>query len=77
MSDPSQVLYVLRDVLLKHMDSPDALPRYRVQSAVFIGRDSGRLMSHDDVVAGHDTPGGLRLTMRSGEEFDLTLSAST
>jgi hypothetical protein len=71
--DPSQVLDVLRDVLLRHMDDPEALPVYRVQSAVLIGRRSGRLMSEDDVTSGHDIPNGLRLTMRSGDEYDLTL----
>jgi hypothetical protein len=74
--DPAQVLDVLRDVLVKHMDAPDALPDYQVQSAVFIGKHSGRLMSEDDVISGKDVPGGLRLTMRSGAEYDLTLTAA-
>ena len=74
--DPAQVLDVLRDVLVKHMDSGKALPQYRVQSAVFIGKHSGRLISDDHIISGNDAPGGLRLTMRSGHEFDLTLNLS-
>jgi hypothetical protein len=71
--DPSQVLNVLRDVLVEHMDRPDSLDDYRIQSAVYIGRHSGRLMSEKDIISAHDVPNGLRLTMRSGEEYDLTL----
>ena len=35
--DPGQVLDVLRNVLLEHMDLPDSLPDYQVQSTVYIG----------------------------------------
>ena len=71
--DPGQVLDVLRNVLTQHLDSDDELPEYRVQSAVFIGH-SGRLMSNNAVIDGHDVIAGLRLTMRSGDEYDLTLN---
>jgi hypothetical protein len=74
--NPDDVLDVLRDVLLKHMDRDDFLDEYRIQSAVYIGRNSGRLMSEDNIISGHDVPGGLRLTMRSGHEYDLTLDFS-
>jgi hypothetical protein len=73
MSDPEQVLDVLRDVLVEHMDDPVSLPDFRVQSVVFVGR-SGRLLSADDIISARDRLRGLRLTMRSGDEYDLTLS---
>jgi hypothetical protein len=76
VGDPAQVLDVLRDVLLEHMDLPDSLPDYRVQSAVYIGEKSGRLISDKNIIEGNDAPGGLRLTMRSGCEYDLTLKFS-
>ncbi len=72
--DPGQVLDVLRDVLVEHMDREDSLPQYRIQSAVRIG-NSGRLMSNEDVSSGRDTLAGLRITMRSGDEYDLKLGA--
>ena len=74
--DASQVLDILRDVLLDHMDPPDSLPDFCVQSAVFIGERSGRLISDDNIIEGADFPGGLRMTMRSGCEYDLTLKLS-
>ena len=72
--DPGQVLDVLRDVLLKHMQ--EGLPDYQVQSAVFIGKKSQRLISENDIIDTKDIPGGLRLTMRSGAEYDLILKRS-
>ena len=72
--DPTQVIGVLRDVLLAHMDNAETLPEYQVQSAVYIGRQSGRLISESDITSCHDVPGGLRLTMRSGHEYELTLN---
>lgn len=39
--DPGQVLDVVRDVLIEHMDGPDALPHDRIQSAVDIGQTMG------------------------------------
>lgn len=72
-TDPAQVLGVLRDVLIAHMDSPMTMPDYRVQSAVYIGGRSGRLMSEADIISGHDIPSGLLLTMRDGSELRLTL----
>jgi hypothetical protein len=73
--DPGQVLDVLKDVLALHMDHPEALDCFRVQSAVFIGH-SGRLISDDHIINGNDSPAGLRLTMRSGEEYDLMLASA-
>jgi hypothetical protein len=70
--DPGQVLDVLRDVLVEHMNQPDALPHFQIQSAVYIGH-SGRLMSEDNIINGNDVAAGLRLTMRSGDEYDLLL----
>ena len=70
--DPAQVLDVLRDVLVEHMDDPNALSDYRIQSAVWIGR-SGQLISDDDITSCRDIQRGLRLTMRSGHEYDLAL----
>jgi hypothetical protein len=75
VGDPSQVLDVLRDVLVEHMDDNDSLPHYQIQSAVFIG-GTGRLIGEEQVLAGNDAPAGLRLTMRSGHEYDLTLRNS-
>lgn len=78
---PEQVIEVLRDVLLEHMDSPNALPHFRVQSAVMLGRSSGRptsgpeMFTSEDgatIITGEQT-GGLRLTMRNGSEYDLWL----
>jgi hypothetical protein len=74
-ADPSQVLDVLRDVLVTHMDDPKALAHYRIQSTVYIGQ-TGRLMSEDDIISAYDVPIGLRLTMRSGAEYDLTLECA-
>lgn len=70
--DPAQVLDVLRQVLLEHMDNPEALPNYRVQSAVMIGKDSGRIITEEQIIDGRDVEGGLLLTMRDGSEYRLT-----
>jgi hypothetical protein len=70
--DPGQLLDILRDVLLEHMNHPEAIPDYQVQSAVYIGR-SGRLVSDEHIANAWDIPCGLRLTMRSGHEYDLKL----
>jgi hypothetical protein len=71
-SNVGQVLDVLRDELMKQPTPPDALPEYQVESAVFIGR-TGQLISTEQIIAGKDTPAGLRLTMKSGEEYDVML----
>ena len=71
--DAAQVLEVLRDVLIDGMDLYDSLPDFRVQSAVYIGKRSGRLISDENIIACDDAPHGLRLTMRSGCEYVLTL----
>ena len=72
-ADPGQVLDVLRDVLLEHMQ--EGLPHYQVQSAVYIGKEGG-LLSEGDIGTGKDMPAGLRLTMRNGAEYDLILKRS-
>ena len=50
--DPEQVIDVLRDVLVKHMDETHSLPECRIQRAVYISRFSGRPISNDD--SAHD-----------------------
>jgi hypothetical protein len=47
-----------------------------VESAVYIGKLSGRLLSERDLIDGGDVIGGLRLTMKSGAEYDLKLKSS-
>jgi len=77
-ADPGQVIDVLRDVLLDHMQGDaegKGLPHYRVQSAVYIGKEGG-LLSEGDIGTGKDMPAGLRLTMRNGAEYDLILKRS-
>ena len=71
--DAAQVLEVLRDVLIDGMDQYDSLPDFRLQSAVYVGQRSGRLISDEQIIEGRDVPAGLRLTMRSGCEYVLTL----
>ena len=71
MGDPAQVVDVIRDVLLENMQ--EGIDDFVVESAVYIGKNSGRLISGDAVIAGKDTVGGLRLTMKSGAEYDLKL----
>jgi hypothetical protein len=70
---PSQVMDVLRDVLVELMDAPDSHPHDRIMRAMYIGRNSGQILSGEDILAGRDTPSGLRLLMRSGAEYDLLL----
>lgn len=72
-ADASQVLDVLRDVLVEHMDDDDALPHYRVEAAVMIGKRSGRPITEDNVIDGSDAPDGILLTMRNGAQYRLTL----
>jgi hypothetical protein len=74
MGNTSQILHVLRHVLAKNMDSSTFVAELRVQSVSYIGRNSGQPVSDSDINNGRDTVGGLRLTMRSGDEYDLTLS---
>ena len=73
MSDPAQVLDVLRDVLLEHMNDPEALPEYQVKQAVLVGGRTGRLITEEDVSRGHDVPAALLLIMGDGSEFHLRL----
>lgn len=77
-ADPGQVLDVLRDILLEHMQGYEqgkGLPHYQIQSAVYIGKES-ELLSETDIGAGKGIPVGLRLTMRNGAEYDLILKRS-
>jgi hypothetical protein len=74
IGDPSQVLDVMRDVLWEHMKQ--GLDDFVVESAVYIGKLSGRLLSERDLIDGGDFIGGLRLTMKSGAEYDLKLKSS-
>jgi hypothetical protein len=67
-------LDVMRDVLLEHMKQ--GLDDFVVESAVYIGKLSGRLLSERDLIDGGDVIGGLRLTMKSGAEYDLKLKSS-
>ena len=69
----SQVIPVLRDVLLEHMSGPDFGPWYQVQSAVYIGY-TGHLLKDEDIISGRDEPVGLLLTMADGTEYKLTLA---
>ncbi len=72
--DPAQMLEIVRDALLEYTrkHAEVALPDYQVQSAVIIGQ-SGRLITEDNAKYGNDIPGGLRLTMHDGSEYDLIL----
>jgi len=72
MGDPAQVLDVLRDVLTQHMKA--GVPEFQIRRAIFIGRNSGRLIGEDQILSGSDVPCGLRLTMESGDEYDLILT---
>ena len=69
MADAAQVINVLRDVLLEHMNK--GLEQYQVQSAVYIDRRSGRVIGTEEIIDGAD-PYGLLLTMRDGSEYRLT-----
>ena len=69
MADAGQVIDVLRNVLLEHMN--EGLPHYQVQSAVYIDRYTGRVIGDQEIIAGAD-PYGLLLTMRDGSEYKLT-----
>ena len=73
MGDTTQVLNIIRTILQTHLDSPHALDEYRIQTSVLIGRNSGRPIMHGEVPAGSDEPGGILLTMRSGDEYELTI----
>ena len=71
--DPGQVLDVMRDVLLEHMDKSGYVDSYRPQTIVTTGKRSGRIITRDDVISCRDVPGGLLITMRDGSEYRLTL----
>jgi hypothetical protein len=73
-SEPADVLDMMRDVLTEFMDDPQGFPEFRVESARFIGRHSGRIISDEDVRGGRDLPGGMHLVMRDGAEYLLFLA---
>ena len=70
-SDIAQIIAVLRDVLLTHMQ--EGLPDYCVQTAVYGGKNTGVLLSTDDISIGKDIPNSLQLTMQNGKEYRLYL----
>jgi hypothetical protein len=65
----SQVIGVLRDVLLEHMNDPEALAEYRVQRAMYFDEYGNLFGDSLDGVAV-----GLMLTMLDGSELRLTLT---
>ncbi len=69
MADAAQVIDVLRDVLLEHMN--EGLPNYQVQSAVYTSQYTGRVIGEEEIIDG-DSPNGLLITMRDGSEYRLT-----
>lgn len=73
MKDAAQVLDIMRDALLHGMDDPQAVDEFRIQRAMFVGK-SGRLIGDNQITGGNDVAAGLRLTMRSGDEYDLSLT---
>jgi hypothetical protein len=82
-NDPAQVLEVIRDVLAEHMNSDEAVPQFRVQRAMLIGKRTRRPfvldenpMENPDALDWREVPGILRLTMLDGSQFDLTIERS-
>lgn len=75
MSVHPDLLLVVRDVLVEHMDSTGALPEYRVRDVVLLDA-SGDAMDEDDV---HDQRPlvGLLLQMRDGTEVRLIAEEKT
>ena len=72
--DPQQVLDVLRDVMLEHMDSDGFGPWFRPQTAVLVGKYSGTHASALPAMEdGAPEPLVLLVTMRDGSEYRLTL----
>lgn len=67
-----QVLQRIRYILHEYMDSSSSELIYQIQRTAWIGRHSGQLIGREPIVA--DVPGGIRITMRSGDEYDLTLT---
>ena len=65
------LLLALQDVLRVHMDAPEAPPGCRVQSAVLLDFAMMRPVNAADVR--EDGVSALRLTLRDGREWDLTL----
>ena len=75
-ASPSQVLEIMRMALMEHMDTEQYGPWYRPQSIVALGRDSGRIITEDDILDGRDVEGALLITMRDGNEYKLTLEVA-
>lgn len=76
-SHVAQVLDAFLSVLQRFAEEePGAPSPYRIQSAVRIGKRSGRPISEDkEIISGADVEGGLWLTMHDGTELLLTLTA--
>lgn len=75
MTDPDQVLDVIRDVIVD-MDTDDFGPWFRPQSVVKVGRYSGTPESANPSLHGEPEPMALLLTMRDGSAWRLTLDAA-
>ena len=73
---PPQVLEVMRLALIEHMDSEQYGPWYRPKSIVALGRDTGRIITEEDILDGKDVEGALLITMRDGNEYKLTLEVA-
>lgn len=71
----AQVLDVIREILLEHMDSPQALQEYRIEDVLQIDRETGAPIDDASVIAGRACPGALRLMMRDGSVLRLSLES--
>jgi hypothetical protein len=67
----------MRLALIEHMDTDQYGPWYRPQSIVALGRDTGRIITEDDVFDGMDVEGALLITMRDGSKYKLTLEVAS
>ena len=75
-ASPAQVLEIMRLALMKHMNTDQYGPWYRPQSIVALGRDTGRIITEEDILDGKDVEGALLITMRDGNEYKLTLEVA-
>jgi len=73
MNDPRSGYGLLRDVLPEHMKGCRSI-RY-IRRSIPGGTPSG-LLADDGIRSGGDTPGGLRLTMADGSEYNLMLDVA-
>jgi hypothetical protein len=70
MKSVAQVPDVMRDVLANNMTQ--GIPEFSVRRAILVGK-SGRLIGENQILDGSGQPAGIRLTMESGDEYELTL----